>query len=196
MAESLLNKEVLTTGDVARICHVAPRTVSKWFDSGQLRGYRIPGSRDRRIPVDHLRAFMRTHGIPLGDLENNACRVLLVRAGVEPDLLEQLQAQDNLTIRQAANEFVAGLEARQFHPHVVVLDATGLGDQAESLCRSIRDEPELKLAGLVAVCGDADPNRMQRLSSQGFNSVLGKPYSAQDLLRAIEQARTRGSGGG
>ncbi|NLE61752.1 MAG: helix-turn-helix domain-containing protein, partial [Planctomycetes bacterium] len=25
-------KDVLTTGDVARICNVAPRTVSKWFD--------------------------------------------------------------------------------------------------------------------------------------------------------------------
>ena len=42
-------KEVLTTGEVARICRVAPRTVSKWFDTGKLRGYRIPGSRDRRI---------------------------------------------------------------------------------------------------------------------------------------------------
>ena len=43
------DKEVLTTGEVAKICNVAPRTVSKWFDSGQLQGYRIPGSKDRRI---------------------------------------------------------------------------------------------------------------------------------------------------
>src|SRR5262249_61528897 len=37
-------KKVFTTGQVAKICKVAPRTVSKWFDSGRLRGYRIPGS--------------------------------------------------------------------------------------------------------------------------------------------------------
>ena len=43
-------KKVFTTGQVAKICKVAPRTVSKWFDSGRLRGYRIPGSQDRRIP--------------------------------------------------------------------------------------------------------------------------------------------------
>ena len=36
--------KVFTTGQVAKICKVAPRTVSKWFDSGRLRGYRIPGS--------------------------------------------------------------------------------------------------------------------------------------------------------
>ena len=35
-------KDILTTGEVAAICNVAPRTVSKWFDSGQLKGYRIP----------------------------------------------------------------------------------------------------------------------------------------------------------
>ena len=32
-------RNVLTTGDVARICSVAPRTVSKWFDMGLLKGY-------------------------------------------------------------------------------------------------------------------------------------------------------------
>ena len=57
-------KSVLTTGEVAKICKVAPRTVSKWFDSGKLRGYRIPGSKDRRIPMEHLIRFMRAHGIP------------------------------------------------------------------------------------------------------------------------------------
>ena len=36
--------KVFTTGQVAKICKVAPRTVSKWFDSGRLKGYRIPGS--------------------------------------------------------------------------------------------------------------------------------------------------------
>src|SRR2546430_11183904 len=59
------NKEVLTTGEVARICKVAPRTVTKWFDSGQLRGYRIPGSKDRRIPVNQLVRFMRQNNMPL-----------------------------------------------------------------------------------------------------------------------------------
>jgi len=55
------SKDVLTTGEVAKICNVAPRTVSKWFDSGQLRGYRIPGSKDRRIPVAQLVRFMKAH---------------------------------------------------------------------------------------------------------------------------------------
>ncbi|MFA6426095.1 MAG: helix-turn-helix domain-containing protein, partial [Phycisphaerae bacterium] len=38
-------KDIFTTGQVAQICKVAPRTVTKWFDTGQLKGYRIPGGR-------------------------------------------------------------------------------------------------------------------------------------------------------
>ena len=52
--ESPHMRTIFTTGQVAKICKVAPRTVSKWFDSGRLRGYRIPGSQDRRIPREHL----------------------------------------------------------------------------------------------------------------------------------------------
>src|SRR5471030_3337809 len=56
-------KKVFTTGQVAKICKVAPRTVSKWFDSGRLRGYRIPGSQDRRIPREQLIRFLKEHEI-------------------------------------------------------------------------------------------------------------------------------------
>lgn len=58
-------KNVFTTGEVAKICGVAPRTVSKWFDSGRLRGFRVPGSQDRRIPLEHLLRFLNEHGMKI-----------------------------------------------------------------------------------------------------------------------------------
>jgi len=57
-------KNVFTTGEVAEVCNVAARTVSKWFDRKLLGGYRIPGSKDRRIPVAELVAFMKKYEIP------------------------------------------------------------------------------------------------------------------------------------
>jgi hypothetical protein len=58
-------RNVYTTGQVSRIANVAARTVSIWFDSGRLKGYRIPGSQDRRIPHDNLIAFLTEHGMPI-----------------------------------------------------------------------------------------------------------------------------------
>jgi excisionase family DNA binding protein len=57
-------RNVLTTGEVATVCNVASRTVSKWFDSKLLKGYRIPGSKDRRIPIPELVRFMKKYRIP------------------------------------------------------------------------------------------------------------------------------------
>jgi two-component system response regulator RpaA len=58
-------KDVYTTGETARLLCVAPRTVCKWFDSGQLRGFRVPGTQDRRIPREQLARFITAHGLAL-----------------------------------------------------------------------------------------------------------------------------------
>ena len=85
-------KKVFTTGQVAKICKVAPRTVSKWFDSGRLKGYRIPGSQDRRIPREYLIRFLKEHGMPLGDLEDEAMAKVLV-VGQDQLLIENLKRE-------------------------------------------------------------------------------------------------------
>src|SRR6188472_3470507 len=92
--------KVFTTGQVAKICKVAPRTVSKWFDSGRLKGYRIPGSQDRRIPREYLIKFLKEHGMPLGDLEDEAMAKVLIVAQ-DQVLIENLKRE--LPARGAAD---------------------------------------------------------------------------------------------
>lgn len=57
-----------TVSQVGMICGVAPLTVRKWFDSGLLKGHRLPGSTHRRVRVADLVEFLKTHelwdGIP------------------------------------------------------------------------------------------------------------------------------------
>ena len=43
-------KTVFTTGEAAKICKVSQQTIIRCFDNGQLKGFRVPGSRFRRIP--------------------------------------------------------------------------------------------------------------------------------------------------
>ena len=52
-----------TSTQAAFICRVAPRTVNKWFDSGRLSGYTLPGTATRRIPALALRRFLHTYGM-------------------------------------------------------------------------------------------------------------------------------------
>src|SRR5579863_10432230 len=71
-------KTVFTTGEAAKICKVSQQTIIRCFDSGQLKGFRVPGSRFRRIPREALYRFMKDNGIPTDALESGKRKVLLV----------------------------------------------------------------------------------------------------------------------
>jgi hypothetical protein len=60
-------KTVYSIDEVREICKVSPRTAIGWFDSGKLKGYRVPGSQERRIPYDRLIAFMKEYNLIIPD---------------------------------------------------------------------------------------------------------------------------------
>lgn len=183
-------KDVLTTGEVAKLCNVAPRTVSKWFDSGQLKGYRIPGSKDRRIPLNHLIRFMKDHGIPLDGLHSGRTRVLVVddERDVVDALHRVLTEQANYEVRTALNGFEAGLECERFKPHVMLLDLhLGEGD-ARSVAQLVRNSDDLQMTRIIAMSGKLTDGQATQLKGQGFDSFLKKPFQVRQVVQAIEAA--------
>jgi CheY-like chemotaxis protein len=184
------NKDVLTTGDVARICHVAPRTVSKWFDTGKLRGYRIPGSRDRRIPMGQLVKFMRAHGMPLDGLESGALRVLLVDDEIEAlELLKDVFASNpKYEVDTAANGFEAGMAAERFRPHVILLDLMLTDVDGRQVCKNIKQNPNLAAVKVIAVSGQLTTRQGQKLLAEGFDGFLSKPFNLAAVFQAVEDA--------
>jgi len=183
-------KEVLTTGEVARICGVAPRTVSKWFDAGKLQGFKIPGSRDRRIPREALVRFMRAHGIPLRGLEGAVTRVLIVDRDYETaDALRvALEAGFDYRVQVATGVFEAGMLARQTRPHVILLDTRLPGLKAAQMRAALRADPELLAARVVAVEERFGEARQQARLREGFDGCLPRPYNVSAAVRAIEEA--------
>lgn len=181
-------KEILTTGEVARICRVAPRTVSKWVDTGQLRGYRIPGSRDRRIPLQQLIRFMKAHGMPLDAIETGQTRILVVDR--EPDLTELIQQSlsqaGQYEVRVADSVLEAGAVLEQFKPHVLLVDVDLPGIEGRTIARFLAGHSELAGTYLIAMSASLTPMDRQTLLQQGFHSTLAKPFDLRQLTEAIE----------
>ena len=71
-------KQVFTTGEAAELCNVSQQTIIRCFDQGRLDGFRVPGSRFRRIPRASLLKFMQDNGIPAVALEAARCNVLVI----------------------------------------------------------------------------------------------------------------------
>src|SRR5882757_5941134 len=103
-------KTVFTTGEAAKICKVSQQTIIRCFDNGQLKGFRVPGSKFRRIPREALYRFMRDNGIPTDALESGKRKVLLVDDDAEiVDLLERALIDDGrFEVKIARNGFDAG----------------------------------------------------------------------------------------
>jgi excisionase family DNA binding protein len=182
------DKEVLTTGEVAKACNVAPRTVSKWFDSGALKGYRIPGSRDRRIPVSELTKFMRAHGIPLEGLSSGRTRVLVVDG--EKDVVDTLgrilTEQTSYEIKTAVSAFTAGMECEKFRPHVLLLDIHLSDADAKAFADNVRKNEHLQMTKIVAMSGKVTDGQAQGLRLNGFDDFLRKPFQVRDVVEKIE----------
>lgn len=185
-------KSVLTTGDVARICSVAPRTVSKWFDSGHLRGYRIPGSKDRRIPLDQLLRFMRAHGIPTDALENGQRRILILDADAvfRDTLRTTLTQKHGYEAVVADSAFEAGATAHEFHPHVVLIDVALTDVNPRAIARFFRSVPEMQSTCLIGTAPRMSESAGEALHQNGFDGYLSKPFDVAELLECIEHAAT------
>ncbi|MEM7627297.1 MAG: response regulator [Planctomycetota bacterium] len=183
-------KDILTTGEVAKICNVAPRTVSKWFDSGQLRGYRIPGSKDRRIPMAALIRFMKAHNIPLDGLQSGKTRVLVVDQASEiVDVLTKvLTEQANYEVKTADTGFAAGIECEKFRPHVLLVDMHLDDVKGEDVFKLVRASDDLQATKVIAMSGKLTDGQAQHLINSGFDGYLKKPFHVRSVIEAVEDA--------
>lgn len=182
-------KDVLTTGQVAQICNVAPRTVTKWFDSGQLKGYRIPGSKDRRIPTSELVRFMKAHDIPTDELEIGQMRILIIDTDWEysEKMAEFFQTRKNYQVHTASNSFDAGLLAQKIIPHIIMINLMAQDIDAGQVCKYIRSNPELAGGKVVAIAENLGDNETTALMSKGFDAVLTDPENFDDAVDIVQQ---------
>lgn len=187
--QELLHKEVFTTGDVAEICSVSQQTVIRCFDSGRLKGYRVPGSRFRRIPRESLIQFMKENEIPLDRLSAGKRRVLVVEddPAIVEMLVELLERDGRFEVASAQNGFDAGAKTREFRPDVIVLDYMLPGLNGNEVCRSVRADSSLQDVKIIMISGVVDRDEVEALRRDGADAFLQKPFRMEALVGKISE---------
>ncbi|MCC6429149.1 MAG: helix-turn-helix domain-containing protein [Phycisphaerales bacterium] len=154
-------KDVFTTGEAAEVCRVSQQTIIRCFDAGRLTGFKVPGSKFRRIPRDELLRFMRANSIPTDAIETApVMRIMLVSSdhrlqeSIRLALTGDPQLKERTSLLLATSALAAGLDAITTRPGMIILsqDVPGL-----------EMEPALhRLAGLdpppVLVCAVSSPS--------------------------------------
>lgn len=181
-------KKVFTTGEAAKVCKVSQQTIIRCFDSGRLNGFRVPGSRFRRIPREELVRFMRENDIPLETIGSDRKRVLIVDD--EPEIValitDLLEGDGRFDVRSAGTGYDAGLETERFKPHLIVLDYMLPDINGNIVCQRVRENDHGGDTRVLCVSGVVEQDEIEKLRIAGADDFLKKPFELSELVRRIE----------
>lgn len=180
-------KTVFTTGEAAKICKVSQQTIIRCFDNGQLKGFRVPGSRFRRIPREALYKFMKDNGIPTDALESGKRKVLLVDD--DPDLVEMmskvLEDDGRFEVRIAGNGFDAGMMVKEYRPDLIVLDVMLPDINGKEVCLRVRADNTLEDVRIICISGMIEDDKIAELREAGADDFLHKPFDIEELIERM-----------
>jgi excisionase family DNA binding protein len=182
-------KNVYTTGEVAQICKVSQQTVIRCFDSGKLEGFRVPGSRFRRIPREKLIAFMKKNNIPLDQLDSGKKKILAVdddEAIVEM-FSELLERDGRFEVRTANSGFKAGIVVQEYRPDLMILDYKLPDVNGNVVCRTIRSNPLFEHMKIILISGVADPAEVEMLLEAGADEFIKKPFQIDQVINRMAE---------
>jgi len=177
-------KTVFTTGEAAKICKVSQQTIIRCFDNGQLKGFRVPGSRFRRIPREALYKFMKDNGIPTDALESGKRKVLLVDDDLElVELMTKVLEDDGrFEVRIANNGFDAGMMVKEYRPDLIVLDVMLPDINGKEVCHRVRGDLSLEDVRILCISGMVEDDKIQELKLAGADDFLHKPFDIEHLI--------------
>ena len=182
-------KTVFTTGEAAKICKVSQQTIIRCFDSGQLKGFRVPGSRFRRIPREQLFAFMRDNGIPTDALESGKRKVLIVDDDEElVELIEDVLVRDGrFEVKTVNNGFDAGMMVKDYRPDIIVLDVMLPDINGKEVCQRVRSDKSMDDVRIICISGMVEEDKVGELKAAGADDFMHKPFEVEKLIERMCQ---------
>ena len=185
-------KTVFTTGEAAKICKVSQQTIIRCFDSGRLKGFRVPGSRFRRIPREALIAFMKDNGIPPDALDSGKKKVLVVDD--DPEIVELfvdvLERDGRFEVKTAATGYDAGMITQEFGPDLIILDYMLPDINGNVVCQTIKSKPEFEHTKVIIVSGVVNQDEINDLLKAGADEFIKKPFNIEKVIERIGQLLT------
>jgi two-component system, OmpR family, response regulator len=180
-------KELFTTGEAADICRVSQQTIIRCFDSGRVEGFRVPGSKFRRIPRASLTKFMRDNSIPIEYLDSGRKKILVVDDDAEiVELLVDVLGRDGrFEVRTASSGYEAGMQTQLFHPDLILLDYMLPDVNGNVVCQTIKKNPEFEDIRIVIISGVVKQDEIEQLLKSGAEDFVKKPFSIDEITSKI-----------
>ncbi len=194
-------KKVFTTGQVAKICNVTTQTVTKWIDTERLVGYRIPGSRARRVTRENLQKFVEDHNVPTDYFSRGKYSVLVVSRtkALAGEVAAALSDTADFVVESAADLLSAGLLIASAQPDVVLIDTDDFQTDISGSVAILASLESLDATKFIAVSGVPDDSAGRQARRKigaekragfvdiGFNAVVLRPLDVPAFLKVLRR---------
>lgn len=180
-------KDLFTTGEAAEVCRVSQQTIIRCFDAGRLEGFRVPGSRFRRIPRQSLVKFMKENKIPLDTIESGKRKVLVVDddAEIVELIVDVLDRDGRFETETASSGYEAGIATERFRPELILLDYMLPDVNGNIVCQAIRGNSEFENIKIIIVSGVVKRDEIAQLIKSGAEDFIRKPFDVTELTGKI-----------
>lgn len=179
----------LTTGEVARYCHVTVNGVKKWITDGKLNAFQLPGGHYRVAKRDFLE-FLIKYNIPIeddffGDLQwhilvvdDDEAVVKLVKG-----LLER--SDPSYIIETAIDGYDALMKVGEFKPDLLILDMWMPRVDGFEVVRRLRENPQTQHIKLITITGEMQDDFIERVNALDVDDRMFKPMDTEKLVASV-----------
>ncbi len=184
-----MDKNIYSTFQAAKICHVSFMSINKWIESGEIKSFKTPGGH-RRILRKDLLAFIKKHNFPLYNLPDVPLKILIVDDEEEQiELIAELlwKYSNKFEIESAKDGFDAGTKVNQFSPDVIILDLIMPQLSGFEVCRSIKTNHVTKHIKIIVLTGYGSDENVEKALDCGADRVLFKPLTFEVLIKEFKK---------
>jgi CheY-like chemotaxis protein len=179
----------------AKICSVSRATMWNWVKSGKVAAFVTPGGH-HRIPSPEVDRLISANGSGQV-MSSDAIRPHVMR----PNIKRLLIVDDDAAMRKlynhhlsglgydvisAANGFEAGVMVSQRRPDLVVLDLFMEGIDGFEVCRTLKNDPDLRFIRILAISGVEGDQVEARILSEGADAFIPKSAGLEVIASTID----------
>lgn len=174
--------QCVSLSSAARACGVSKPTLRRWLKDERIPLRRVKGAES--VLQEDLGRCLRQRGLPVPPRLDRWPRILVVEdeADMRTILAGALRsAWEDPEIRTADNGFRAMKILSDFPADLVVTDLLMPGVDGLSLCKAIRDLPELRHTRILAITGVREDYVREAAFDEGAVEFFNKPVDPAEL---------------
>ena len=180
--------EYLSTGQIAELLSLTPRTIQRYINKGVLKAHKLPGRGNNRVSINDFAQFCEEHAMPFPkeiEMVLQKPKILVIE-----DDLEMLRSigriirQSNWEPILAADGFQAGKLLHEHRPVVMTLDVNMPGINGLDILKFTREQTEFAHIKIIVVSGSANRHLYTALVD-GADAIIQKPFKNQVLVKTI-----------